>query len=200
VIYQAGLGTYPLHEQNSVCALAWIHANADSYGFDTQQIVPVGFFGGLAAFLGTLDDPEQFMAECAYELPDGDLINGVVSVEGFFDYSIWIPGSQEGGEFYAYFGDPNEHMEDIRMASPVSWVDGSEPPFLLIHAEIDEIIDPSQSEMFAANLSESGVAVELIIPDINLGCDCSYDSIAPAMTSHKVFIPIKNFLAELFSR
>lgn len=193
VVYNKGLGTYPRNEQDSFCALAWIHANADTYGFDTQRIVPVGFSlgGALAAFLGTVDDPGKYMEDCPHPLPVEDFMRAVITVAGFFDYSLWIPNAQEDGLIYSYFGPPNEHMEEIQEASPITWVDGSEPPFLLIHGENDGTVDPAQSEMFAARLTDAGVAVELLMQP-----NLIHDSIT---TSLNVLIPIRDFLTDLFS-
>ncbi len=193
VVYNKGVGTYPRNEQDSFCALAWVHANADTYGFDTQRIVPVGFSlgGALAAFLGTVDDPGKYMQDCPHTLPEGGLIRAAVAVAGFFDYSLWIPNAQEDGLIYSYFGPPNEHMDEIEEASPITWVDGSEPPFLLIHGENDGNVDPAQSEMFAALLTEAGGAVELLMQP-----NLIHDSIT---TSPNVKIPIINFLTGQFS-
>jgi len=193
VTYNRGLGTYPRNEQDSFCALAWVHANAETFDFDTRRIVPVGFSlgGALAAFLGTVDNPEKFMEDCPHTLPEGDYLQAVITVAGFFDYTLWIPEAQEDGLIYSYFGTPNEHLEEIQEASPVNWVDSSEPSFLLIHGENDGVVDPAQSEMFAAKLSETGVAVDLVMQS-----NLVHDSIT---SNVKVFILIREFLAELFS-
>ncbi len=193
---------YPRFEQDTLCALAWVHANADTYGFDTERIVSISFFGGLAAFSGTVDEPERYMEGCPHALPDGDLVSGVITIEGEFDYSIYVPQAEQLGfeQFYMYFGFPNENLEDIQAASPISWVDGSEPPFLLIHAKENLLVDPAQSEMFAALLTEAGVAVELIQPDVVVFENLSQESPVNAyLTSTHVRTPIKNFLADLFS-
>lgn len=193
VSFNRGLGTYPRSELDSFCALAWVHANAETYSFDPQRVVPVGFSlgGALAAFLGTVDDPGMYMGDCPHALPEGDYIRTVVTVAGFFDYEIWIPGAKEDGLIYTYFGPPNEHMDEIREASPVNWVDGSEPPFLLVHGENDGTVDPAQSQQFAALLSESGVIVELLIlPNL------VHDQIT---TSPRALIPVKDYLADLFA-
>ncbi len=193
VTINRGLGSYPRNERDSFCALAWVHTQADTYGFDTQKVVPVGFSlgGALAALMGTVDDPGNFMEGCPHSLPEGEYLRAVITVSGFFDYAIWIPGAQEDGLIYTYFGPPNEHMEEIQEASSVTRVDGSEPPFLLIHGENDEVVDPAQSEIFASVLTEAGVANELLMQP-----NLAHGSIT---TSTKALSPIKLFLAELFS-
>ena len=53
-------------------------------------------------------------------------------------------------------------------ASPLTWIDGSEPPFLIIHGEADRSIPIEQSQTFAAALQAAGVQTELmLIPDAN---------------------------------
>jgi len=191
VVFNKGLGQYPSRERDSFCALAWIHASADTYGFDPERIVLVGFsLGGLlSAFLGTVDDTGKFLEGCPHALPEEDYLSGVVAVAGYFDYTILIGG---GGELIpTYFGPPEEKMEEILEASPVTWVDGSEPPFLLVHGENDSVVDPEQSIEFAAQLSEARVDVELVmLPNL------SHESIT---RSPKVLSEVLDFLADLFS-
>jgi dipeptidyl aminopeptidase/acylaminoacyl peptidase len=51
-------------------------------------------------------------------------------------------------------------------ASPLNWVDGNEPPFLVIHGAADRNIDPRQSIDFAEAFDAFGVGKQLlIIPD-----------------------------------
>ena len=45
----------------------------------------------------------------------------------------------------------------------MSWVDGSEPPFLLIHGTSDTRIPSWMAEDFASALEESGVPVKLLL-------------------------------------
>ena len=190
VTFNRALGPYPRLEQDSFCALAWVHANAETYNFDTERIVLAGFSqgGALAALVATADDVGKFMEGCPHTLPEEDYVRGVVTVAGFFDHAIWIPGAKEDGSYHSYF---NTDMEKVREASAISWVDGSEPPFLLIHGENDGQVDPNQSVEFEALLSEAGVEVELMLLPV-----LTHDSI---LTSSKVLLGIHNFMTDLFS-
>jgi acetyl esterase/lipase len=53
------MNTYPAQVQDAFCALAWIHANAATYGFDTEHIAAIGESAGgyLVAMLGTVEIP-----------------------------------------------------------------------------------------------------------------------------------------------
>jgi acetyl esterase/lipase len=47
-----------------------------------------------------------------------------------------------------------------RAASPVTYVDENDPPFLIIHGEKDELISPDQSRLLSSWLSEKGIQNE----------------------------------------
>jgi dipeptidyl aminopeptidase/acylaminoacyl peptidase len=51
----------------------------------------------------------------------------------------------------------------------MSWVDGSEPPFLIIHGTSDRDIPSWMSEDFASALEESGAAVKLLLLEAGHG-------------------------------
>jgi dipeptidyl aminopeptidase/acylaminoacyl peptidase len=50
-----------------------------------------------------------------------------------------------------------------KAASPVTYVDKNDPPFLIIHGEKDELVSPKQSQLLSAWLNVTGVQNELII-------------------------------------
>ena len=155
---------YPGPVQDAFCALAWIHANADTHNLDPDRIFALGFSlgGTFAAMLGTVDDPSLYMQECPHSLPSSNWVQGVVTFTGVFD----LAGSS--GPLLAYYVDyvgalPEEDPTLWAEASPVGWLDGREPPFLLIHGELDGNIDPSHSAGFAAALEKAAVPVGLLI-------------------------------------
>ena len=51
----------------------------------------------------------------------------------------------------------------------MSWVDGSEPPFLLVHGLSDQSVPASKAEDFASVLGEAGVEVELLLLEAGHG-------------------------------
>lgn len=50
-----------------------------------------------------------------------------------------------------------------KAASPVTYVDKNDPPFLIIHGEKDDMVSPRQSQLLSAWLHVAGVPNELII-------------------------------------
>ena len=158
---------YPAQVEDAFCALAWVHANADTYGFDVTKVSALGHSSGgtLAAMYGVVDDPAQFLRGCDHQLPESRWVRAVVPFTGIFDY-VAAAGDSDGLDNYSatYLGGDQDQVPDVwAEASAVTWIDGSEPPFLLIHGEDDTNIRPAQSEEFASALSEAGVDVELLI-------------------------------------
>ena len=118
--------------------------------------------------VGTVDDLNKYLENCPNALPDTDWFQGVVVFYGFYDFT-----SLEG-----YTGRDVNSLEDFWGAefseipiekliemSPMSWVDGSEPPFLLIHGTLDTDVPSWMSEEFAVVLQGAGVQVDLFFPE-----------------------------------
>jgi acetyl esterase/lipase len=161
---------YPAQVQDAFCALAWIHANADAYGFDTGRIVALGLVSGgnLAAMLGVVDDPTPYVEGCPHALPAENWVQGVATFTGLFDFTNDVYGRYAEREHYVAYlgGEPDQVPETWREASPINWIDGSDASFLLIHgAGADERIDSSESARFRNALKEAGVEVRLSIVD-----------------------------------
>jgi acetyl esterase/lipase len=159
--------TYPAEIQDAFCALAWTHANADMHGFDAGRIVTVGHSAGgtSAAMLGVVDDPAPYLEGCPHALPEANWVRGVATFTGIFDYVQAAKFSSRLREYIVEYlgGGPDEIPETWAKASPATWVDGSEPPFLLVHGAADTSIDPDESTRFATTLEDAGVNVELRI-------------------------------------
>ncbi len=119
----------------------------------------------MAAMLGVADDPEQYTKECPYSLPDKNWVRGVIPVTGIYDYRNVIAQSASLEKYAIELlgGTPQEVPEIWTEASAASRVDGSDPPFLIIHGLEDQNIPPQQSQDFADALEAAGVEVDLLL-------------------------------------
>lgn len=163
--------SYPAQVEDVFCTLAWVHANHATYGFDNGHIIVMGDSSGgyLAAMLGTVNTPSLYLENCPYSLPASDWIQGVVIFYGFYDF-MSIDGYRREevvGYLQPFWGTEYSEIppETLAEMSPMSWVDGTEPPFLLIHGTSDTSIPSWMSEKFAAELDDAGVDVELLLVD-----------------------------------
>ena len=89
----------------------------------------------MAAVLGTVDDPPLYLEGCPHTWPETERLRGVVTFTGVFDYA------SSSGSLLSYYNDyfeasPAESPDLWIEASPITWIDGSEPPFLLIHDSV----------------------------------------------------------------
>lgn len=161
--------TYPAQVEDVQCALAWIHANAPTYGLDPDRIVVLGGSAGgyLAAMLGTVDDRNLFAGDCPHSLPEKP-VAGTVVMYGIFDFrTIDDYPLSNIRPFEGLWGTTHDQLstEELQEMSPIAWVDGSEPPFLLIHGLLDYTIPSSMSERFHAALEAAGSPSELLLID-----------------------------------
>ena len=161
--------SYPAQVEDSFCALAWLHDNAPEYGFDSEQVIVTGGSAGgyLAAMVGTVDDPSIYLEDCPNEYPSTNALQGVVIYYGMYDFTDIddftageIHGSLKRFWGAAYEDIPAERIEEM---SPIAQIDGSEPPFIILHGTADKSIPSVKSERFATALDLAGFDVELVL-------------------------------------
>lgn len=158
--------TYPAAAQDVFCALAWIYSNAKTYQFDTSRIVAWGESAGgnLVALLGTVDNPAPFLTGCAHSLPPNYKLRGVDAHFAPVDLSSPDYYGEARQVLNDYMGgSPTELPAQHKEASPINYVNGQEPPFLLIHGTADPIVPVSESRGMATALKKVGVPVELVL-------------------------------------
>lgn len=140
---------FPAFMDDAAAAVAWLKAQGPGLGYDPDRIVLMGHSAGahIAALLAT--DP-QYLAR--HDLSPSDL-RGVIGLAGPYDF---LPIRSR--PLRAVFGDdPARH----RASQPIAHVDGSEPPFLLLHGRDDRRVDPGNSTRMAQRLRARGVPVQL---------------------------------------
>ena len=163
--------SFPAQVEDSFCALAWLHANHEEYGFDPDQVVVLGGSAGgyLASMLVTVDDPSIYLQNCPNAYPDGQAVHAAAIFYGLFDFTnVDDYPPREIAALASFFGSPYDEIstEQLVAMSPIMHIDGSEPPFILLHGTADATIPSVMSERFAAALEQADVDVELVlIPD-----------------------------------
>lgn len=151
--YRKGpLHPFPAFMQDAASATAWARQNAARLGGDPARIFLMGHSAGahIAALLAT---DQRYLA--AQGMRPGQLA-GVIGLAGPYDFlPITDPKLQE------VFGARATWPE----SQPVNFVNGDEPPFLLVHGDADRRVWQRNSERLSALLREAGVATTLrIVP------------------------------------
>jgi len=156
---------YPDPVEDVFCAVAWMGETSDEFGFQMDRLIGLGhsFGGTLVSSLAVVKEPELYLQGCEQSWPEETRFIAVVPFTGIFNYEKAAAKNTGLLDYVnAYLGNRiGEIPEDWSQASPSSWVNGQEPPFLLIHGQDDTNIPPSFSKEFADLLTENGVTVQL---------------------------------------
>ncbi len=156
---------FPAQIQDCNAAVSFLVDHADEYGFDTERIAVMGFSAGghLASMMGLSKNNEIgefFMPGTNDEFQ----FKAVVDFYGPAEL-ILFPGANdpESPEALLIGATPVERPDLAKIASPTTYIDKGDPPFLIIHGEKDDMVDPRHSQLMSSWLAIKGIENELII-------------------------------------
>ena len=148
--------TWPQNLHDCKTAVRWLRKNAERLQVDPERIGVIGGSAGghLAAMLavtGEKDglDPKGPYGEFSCRVQCAVDLYGPADLSGHRDISMFGKTRAEAPELY-------------RAASPVTYVDKSDPPILILHGTADRTVDIEQSKLFAAALKQAGARHEFI--------------------------------------
>lgn len=156
---------FPAQIQDCNRAVSFLWDNAVKFGFDRERIAVIGFSAGghLASMMGLSknDNVEDFFMPNASKSFE---FKAVVDYYGPAEL-ILFPGATDpkSPEGILLGAAPLKRPDLAETASPVTYVDENDPPFLIIHGEKDDLVSPRHSQLLAAWLTVKGVENELII-------------------------------------
>lgn len=156
---------FPAQIQDCNRAISFLYDNAEKYGFDRDRFAVMGFSAGghLASLVGLSKNNDIN----AFYMNGTSKVFSFKAVVDFYGPAelILFPGrnNAKSPEAILIGAAPLDRPDLAKAASPVTYVDRNDPPFLIIHGEKDELVSPDQSRLLSAWLSVSGVKNELII-------------------------------------
>jgi len=175
-------GVSPAAEIDVKSAIAWLRASHQRFSIDKTRFGIWGASAGgqLAALAGTSCDIAELTPE-GLASRDAVCVQAVASWYGVFDFAPLVTGSALTPPVARYLGCLEEPCSDekVRLASPIRFIDGSDPPFLLLHGARDQTVLVAQSTAFHAALQSAGVRSQLRVID---GADHSFIGATPADT------------------
>ena len=156
---------FPAQIQDCNRAISFLYDNADTYGIDKQRFVIMGFSAG--GHLASLVGLSKNNTVNAFFMPGTSESFAVKAVVDFYGPAelILFPGNndEKSPESLLIGAAPLARPDLAKAASPVTYVDKGDPPFLIIHGEKDELVSPKQSQLLSAWLNVAGVPNELIV-------------------------------------
>jgi acetyl esterase/lipase len=183
---------FPAAIQDVKAAIRWLRANAARYNLDPGRGMTMGQSAGghLAALAATscgvaaLEPPGRVVpkagnVETTASNAEGadrasDCVRGAVAWFGVYDFGVAYrqrPAASASVPdvmdlFLDCTGAPCSDSK-LREASPITYVDGSDPPIFLMHGGTDTTVAPDQSHVFEAALRDAGVRTQLVvIPEV----------------------------------
>ncbi|MDE2435767.1 MAG: alpha/beta hydrolase [Sphingomonadales bacterium] len=176
----SGEAKFPAQLQDAKAALRFLGANASKYRIDTSRVgVWGGSAGGHLTALTALTchdtslDPQAAKDVCA---------TAAVTWYGVFDFAKMAGPDRPGGDQNAALllgCNAPCPADKFAWASPVTYIDAKDPPFLLIHGTEDKTVPVGQSREAEAAFKAAGVPVQAIyIP----GVDHSFIGSTPQQT------------------
>jgi acetyl esterase/lipase len=156
---------FPAQMQDCNRAVSFLIDNAEKYGFNKNRIAVMGFSAGghLASLMGLSknNNVESFF------MKDTNKSFSFKAVVDFYGPAelILFPGANDpkSPESLLIGATPLSRPDLAKAASPVTYVDKNDPPFLIIHGEKDDLVSPKQSQLLSSWLNVAGVKNELII-------------------------------------
>jgi len=167
---------------DAASAVAWAKAHAVEYGGNPERLVVMGHSAG--AHLGALLVTDARWLEAKQMVPKD--VCGFVGLAGPYDFApITNPDLRE------IFG---ERSAEQQRSQPIRFVDGDEPPMLLLHGSADTTVYPRNTEHLGAALNKAGVTEKTVIyPGLThvrmlLGLSGRFAKDAPIMSDSMQFI------------
>jgi len=135
---------YPDFLRDSALAVRWAKDNAARFGGDPAKLFLSGHSAGAYNAVSLAAD-RRWLADVKLD-PKADLA-GVIGIAGPYDF---LPLEDE--KLKVIFGPEAERPK----TQPINYVNGDEPPMLLLRPANDTVVDPGNSARFADRVEKNG--------------------------------------------
>lgn len=168
---------YPAQIHDVKAAIRFVRANAGKYHLDSSFIGITGFSSGghLASLAGTTNGITDYTVGKKTLNLEGGLgnytntsskVDAVVDWFGPIDLALMEncekPKDANSPEAAMIGGNPADNLDMIALLSPNTFIDDSDPDFLVIHGDADPVVPYCQSVLFSKALKEKGLLADFI--------------------------------------
>ncbi len=161
--------TFPAQVEDVKCAVRWMRAHAGELGLDPERIGAVGMSAGahLAMMLGTMDSSDGLEGDGGWT-DQSSKVQAVVSYFGPVNLGILDINASPARKYLkedairsiltAFIGGkPEEHVDQLKAASPLTYVNAGDAPMLLFQGTVDDLVPYDQAFQMVSALTEVGV-------------------------------------------
>ena len=178
--YRAVPNKFPALLEDAKAAVRWMRAHASEFGVDADRIGLLGdSAGGYVVQMAGATNGEKNWDVGDFKEVSSD-VQAVVSIYGISDLTTIGEGIGNenvhasaavtealllnGPAFKDFAGaSVNADPQKAKAASPIGHVDGTEPPFLLMHGSGDKVVSPLQSKKMFEALQNKKVEAEYVL-------------------------------------
>ncbi len=151
---------YPAAVEDAKCAVRWVRANAKKLNIDPDRIAAVGGSAGgyLAMMIGYASDVKSFEGKGGNE----DVSSRVQAVVNFYGPVDLTTEYARNHSLITGFlkKSYDEDQEIYKQASPLTHVSKDDPPTLILHGTIDDLVPISQADKLFEKLKENNIPVQ----------------------------------------
>ncbi len=151
---------YPAAVEDSKCAVRWIRANANELKIDPDRIAVIGGSAGgyLAMMVGYSSDHQELEGNGGN--PEvSSRVQAVVDLYGPVDLTTEYARNHD--LVTGFLKQSYEKAPEIYgQASPLTYVTKDDPPTLILHGTLDELVPISQADRLTAALKKQKVPVQ----------------------------------------
>ena len=168
---------YPAQINDVKAAIRFLRGNAEKYKIDASFIGITGFSSGghLASLAGTSNGVKEFTVNAKTVNVEGNVgnytshsssVQAVVDWFGPIDMALMdnCKGPKDGNSPEAALirGNPADNLDMIALLNPITFIDPTDPQFIVVHGEADTVVPHCQSELFSKALKEKGLLTEFV--------------------------------------
>jgi acetyl esterase/lipase len=155
---------FPAQIEDAKCAIRFLRASAATYELDPMRIGVLGDSAGghLVALLGLTDAKAGFEGTGGYP-EQSSKVQAVVDMFGPTDLAGEFGDVETSRIAKSVFGAANIQDAVIKSGSPVTYVNKSAPPFLILQGDKDRLVPLEQSKELHDRLTAAGGSSTLVI-------------------------------------
>ena len=151
---------FPAQVQDVMCGVRWLKAHAEEYFINPERVAVIGGSAGghLAMMIGYASDVPELEGPCQADTVSSR-VQAVVNLYGPVDLTTDI--AIERASVKQLIGKTfKEAPELYAEASPITYITPDDPPTLIFHGTLDDIVPISQSDTLKVRLDEAGIPNE----------------------------------------
>lgn len=159
----SGEAKFPAQIEDCKCAIRFLRAKAKEYHLDPDRIGVAGHSAGghLCALLGTSAHLPELEGKGGWS-EFSSAVQAVCDASGPADFPTW--GDDAHPAVKGLLGDAvTKKSELAALASPVTHVRKTSPPFLIIHGDQDDVVPVWQGKAMHAALEKAGADSTLLV-------------------------------------